>query len=91
MIYYKTPWKAHLFDVNAEAVPKQVNYLIDESQTIGVDGKKSHGPNTVISLLDHFLKRMGKVKRNVFVMLTTVVGKTKCYCLLCMEGNERLT
>ena len=40
--------------VNVEAVPRQINYLIDEDETIGENGKNSHGPNTVVSLLHHF-------------------------------------
>ena len=31
-----------------------MNYFIDESKTIGPNGTKSHGPNSVISMLDHY-------------------------------------
>ena len=48
-----------LFGINNQALPKQVNYMIDEAQTIGADGKKSHGPNSVISLLHHFMEVYG--------------------------------
>ena len=35
------------------------NYLIDEDQTIGKDGETAHGPNTVISILNHHFKNHG--------------------------------
>ena len=55
-LYFKVPRKAHIFGVNNEAVPRQVNYLLDECDTIGADGKKGHGPNTVGSLLHHYFE-----------------------------------
>ena len=33
-----------------------MNYLVGEHQTIGENGSGSHGPNTVISLLHHYLE-----------------------------------
>ena len=39
-----------------EGSGSQYNYLIDEDQTIGKDGKNAHGPNTVISILHHHFK-----------------------------------
>lgn len=47
-IYFKTCRKAQLFGVCCEAVPLQLNYLIDEADFY------NKGANTVISLLDHF-------------------------------------
>lgn len=37
-IYFKTPRKVQLFGVCCEGLPRQMNYLIDEAQTIGVNG-----------------------------------------------------
>ena len=48
-IYFKAPRKVQIFGVNCEAKPWQINYLIDEADTIVMDGKSSHGPNAVIS------------------------------------------
>ena len=53
-IYFETPLKVQIFRVNTEAVPKEVNYLIREGNTIGPYGKNSPGPNTVVSLSHHF-------------------------------------
>ena len=47
-LYFKTPIKVQLFGINSEGIPKQVNYLLHEADTIGEDGKGSHGPNTVV-------------------------------------------
>ena len=38
----------------------QVNYLFHEGQTIGKNGAKSHGPNSVISMLHPYLAVYGK-------------------------------
>ena len=46
--FLKSPRKAGLFGVCFEALPWQVNYVIDESVSFG------KGPNTTISLLYSF-------------------------------------
>ena len=38
-----------------EAKPEQVHHLFHEGQTIGADNKQNHGPNAVVSMLDHYL------------------------------------
>ena len=52
-LYFKVPRRIQLFGIAAESFPKQVNYVFDEHQSIGKDGSKAHGPNSVISML-HF-------------------------------------
>jgi len=47
-MYFLTPRKCGLFGINCEAIPRQVNYLIDECVCI------TKGPNAVVSFLDHF-------------------------------------
>lgn len=54
-MYFKVGRKIQLFGICNTAIPLQSNYLIDECQTIGPDGKKSHGPINVISMLHHYL------------------------------------
>ena len=49
-IYFLTPRKCDIFGVCFEAIPWQLNYLIDE----GVDVGK--GSNTVVWLLHHFFE-----------------------------------
>ena len=58
-LYFQTPRKVQLFGVCSEGIPKQVNYLLDEADTIGPNGTKSYGANTVASLLHDFFSRHG--------------------------------
>ena len=52
-IYFKTPRKCDIFGVTSEAVPRQVNFLIDESVSIG------KGANSIINYLHYFLEHHG--------------------------------
>ena len=79
-LYFKTPRKVQIFGVNVEAIPKQVNYLIDENETIGENGKNSHGPNTVVSLLHHFFEVHGSGEKECF-----------CHCDNCGGQNKNKT
>ena len=58
-LYFKTPRKIQLFGVCSEGIPKQINYLPDEADTIGPNGTvtKSHGANSVVSLQHDFFSR----------------------------------
>ena len=47
-IYFLTPRKAAIFGVCCEAIPRQVNFIIDEASDTG------KGANTVVSMLDFF-------------------------------------
>ena len=58
-IYFKSPLKVHIFGICDDALSRQVNYLLHEGQTIGIDGTVAHGPNSVVSMLDHFLQHHG--------------------------------
>ena len=49
-IFFKTPRKCGLFGINAEALGKQVNFLIDEAHACG------KGANSVISYLHFYLE-----------------------------------
>ena len=66
-IYFKVPRKVHIFGINNEALPHQLNYLLDEADTIGMDGKNSHGPNSVASMLHHYFSRHGLKKRECYL------------------------
>lgn len=56
-LYFRVPRRIQIFGISNEAVPKQMDYLIDEHQTIGRDATKAHGPNAVISMLHHHLEK----------------------------------
>ena len=77
-VYFRTVRKVHLFGVCNEGLPKQVNYLLDESQTIGKNGKMAHGPNSVISMLHHYFATHGLGEKSCFIyMRRTAQGRTK--------------
>ena len=54
-LFFKVPFRVQIFGICNDAVPLQVNYLFNEKESIGINGSKSHGPNTVISMLHHYL------------------------------------
>ena len=53
-LYFKVCRKVQLFGICCDSNNYQVNYLVDESQTIGQNGTTSHGANSVISMLHHY-------------------------------------
>ena len=57
-LYFKVCRRYQLFGVCNTSQPLQHNYIIDEHQTIGMDGKSSHGPNSVVSMLHYYLVNM---------------------------------
>ena len=52
-IYFLTPRKAAIFGVCCEAIPRQVNFVIDEASDAG------KGANKVDSMLDYFFSHYG--------------------------------
>lgn len=56
-IYFLSLRKVHLFGFSVDAYRQQFNYLFDEADCIGLDGKESHAPNTVISLMHDALEK----------------------------------
>lgn len=58
-IYFKTPQKCAIFGVCCEAIPRQVNFLIDESVLTG------KGANSTISYVHYFFDRHGLGKTEV--------------------------
>ena len=58
-IYFETPRKVQIFGVCIEGIYKQLNYMLDEGETIGTDGTQTHGPNSVISMIHHALESSG--------------------------------
>lgn len=52
-IYFKTPRKCAIFGISCEAIPKQVNFLIDEGL---LTGKRANG---TISYVHYFFWRHG--------------------------------
>ena len=55
-VYFKVLFRINDFGIANEAKKEQVHHLFDETQTIGKDNSKNHGPNCVVSMLDHYLQ-----------------------------------
>ncbi len=70
-IYFKSPRTAQLFGICCEALPQQVNYLIDEADFPG------KGADVVISLLDHYFEYYGLKESHVFLTADNCVGQNK--------------
>lgn len=75
-IYFKTPRRAQLFGVCCEGIPRQVNYLIDETDFL------EKNANTVISLLDHFFTYHGLGEKSVYLTADNCVGQNKNNALI---------
>ena len=59
-IYFMSLRKVQIFGVWIDGLPKQFNFVIDESETTGIDDTQTHGPNAVISMLDMMLDTHGR-------------------------------
>lgn len=76
-IYFKVPYRVQLFGVCDEARPQQINYLFGEKDTIGVNGSKCHGPNSVISMLHHFFQTHGNGEMECHLHADNCGGQNK--------------
>ncbi|XP_052806316.1 uncharacterized protein LOC128235542 [Mya arenaria] len=54
-IFFLSLRKVHIFGFRISA-GKQLNFLIDEAEAMGKDGKETHGPNAVLSMIDYALE-----------------------------------
>ena len=64
-VYFLSLRKVHIFGFRIDGTPKQLNFLINEDESIGQDGTCAHGPDSVISMIDWALATHG-------------CGETKC-------------
>ena len=76
-MYFKVGRKVQLFGICNDNTKLQHNYLIDESETIGKDGTKSHGPNAVLSMLDHYFSNHGLKESQCHCHADNCVGQNK--------------
>lgn len=50
-VSFITPRKVQIFGFRIDDIPKQLNFLINEHETIGKDDTQTSGPNAVISMI----------------------------------------
>lgn len=70
-MYFLVPRKCGIFGVCCEALPQQVNYLIDEGMCC------SKGSNSVISYIHHFFEHWGLGERDVHLHCDNCSGQNK--------------
>ena len=75
-IYFKTPRKCGIFGVMSEAVPQQVNYLIDEASDVG------KGANSTISYVHHYFQNHGLGETCVHLHADNCSRQNKNNCFL---------
>ena len=66
-----TPRKAALFGICCEAIPRQVNFVIDEASDVG------KGANAVVSMLDYFFEHHGLGETTVTSHADNCTGQNK--------------
>ena len=70
-IYFLTPRKCALFGVCCEAIPRQINFLIDEAFDTG------KGSNSIVSMLHYFFQEHGLGEAKVHLHADNCVGQNK--------------
>ena len=69
--YFSVPRKVGIFGVCMEGIPRQVNYLIDESHC------STKGSNAVISYLHHYFENYGLGEKEVHLHCDNCSGQNK--------------
>ncbi|KAH3836625.1 hypothetical protein DPMN_109996 [Dreissena polymorpha] len=64
--YFMTLRKVQIFSF-CKSGDKQLNFLIDENETPGKDGKMTHGPNAVLSMIDWALETTSNPSRSFII------------------------
>lgn len=70
-IYFLTPRKCSVFGVHCEAIPRQINFITDESGEVG------KGACSVISRLDYFFDVQGLGETDVYLHADNCTGQNK--------------
>lgn len=76
-LYFKVCRKIQVFGICCDSNKKQINYLIDEDESIGANGANTHGPNSVISMLDHYFANHALKEDECHLHCDNCVGQNK--------------
>lgn len=58
-LYFLSLRKIHIFGFRIDGEPRQLNFMIDENETMAQDGCDAKGPNAVISMIDWAIENYG--------------------------------
>ena len=64
-IYFKVPQRIQIFGAAEEAIPKQINFLVDENETKRSRWKQISRPGSVLSMLHYYLSHISPGKPNL--------------------------
>ena len=70
-IYYLSIYKVHLFDIQDEAVRKQINYVLNEDEIIG------KGLNGILSMIFDEIKKLNKSKKHLKITCNNADSQNK--------------
>ncbi|XP_070552474.1 uncharacterized protein [Ptychodera flava] len=76
-LYFLNPLRVNCFGVCNDSLQSQMNYLFDESQTIGIDNRKCHGANNVVSMLHNYFDEHGLGERGCHCNADNCAGQNK--------------
>ena len=85
-LYFQSRFKFQVFGVCNEAARQQRNYLFHEGQCIGQDGRKSHGPNSVLSILNDYIANSGQLGDSIYLHANNCVGQIKKQVRNCLPA-----
>ncbi|XP_052797705.1 uncharacterized protein LOC128229867 [Mya arenaria] len=76
-LFFLSLRKISIFGFRIDGDPHQLNFLIDENETLGKDGSKSHGPDAVISMIDWALQNYGGQSTSCSIHADNCPGQNK--------------
>ncbi|XP_053375897.1 uncharacterized protein LOC123531691 [Mercenaria mercenaria] len=74
--YFIQPVKVQIFGFRVDGCC-QYNYLISENEILGRDGQLAHGPDSVISMLDHAFHSYGSGENDCSIHADNCFGQNK--------------
>ena len=76
-LYFITPKKIQCFGICNTGIPLQSNFLVGEDKTIGKDGSKCHGPNSVLSMIHAYLENKSYGEKEINLHCDNCAGQNK--------------
>jgi hypothetical protein len=80
LIYFLTLRKIQILGVRLDGIVQQLNFPIDEGQTIGSDRKGPNGPDAVLSMIDWTLQN--QVNQTPALSIHSVIFFSKLFTII---------